>query len=64
MLDLTRSGISYADAMGLTLGQVRAYSQAAERARKRDHQATLVLARAAQHYGKEDLLKLVKTLES
>lgn len=46
----------------MTLDQFRAYSQAADRARKRQHQDTLVVLRGAQ-YDREGFAKLLKSLE-
>jgi hypothetical protein len=59
---LVRQGFALPDVLGMTLGQLRAYSQAAGRARKRDHADLLVLLRGAQ-YDQDTYAKLLNALE-
>lgn len=60
---LIRAGHTRADVHDMTLAQLRAYSQAAERARKRDHRDQLVLLLAAERLDKPALTSLLDRLE-
>jgi hypothetical protein len=48
--------------LGFTLGQLRAYSLAVVRAKKREHRDLLVLLRGSQ-YERRDFEKLIEALE-
>jgi hypothetical protein len=57
-----RQGFPIETVLGFTLGQLRAYSQAADRAKKREHRDLLVLLRGAQ-YDQEAFTQLLNKLE-
>lgn len=59
---LVRSGFPLETVLGFTLAQLRAYTLAAERTRKRDHRDLLALLRGAQ-YERRDFEKLLDALE-
>lgn len=48
----------------MTMAQLRAYSQAAERARKRDHRDALVLHLSAERLDKQALQTVLDRLET
>jgi hypothetical protein len=56
------AGFALSEVMAMTVGQVRAYSQAVESARKRHHRDLLVLLRGAQ-YDQDAFTKLLNAME-
>lgn len=57
------AGFSRADVFDMTLAQVRAYSAAVERARRRDLREAVVAALAGARYDEKGLKRLFKELE-
>lgn len=56
-----RAGFALPDVYEMTLGQVKIYSQAAERAKRRENRDMLVMLRGAQ-YERKDFEKLLKAM--
>lgn len=57
-----RAGFSLPDVHEMTVAQLKAYTGAAERARKRENRDLLFMLRGAQ-YEKSDFAKLLKMME-
>jgi len=59
---VVRGGFPHETVLGFTLAQLRAYSIAVERARRRENRDLLVLLRGSQ-YDKTEFMKLLGALE-